>query len=82
MRERADQHFQCKDFSYNQGEEICYAVVALQESDLNIVENALVFAQKPPQNEQLKDTYSYSQAQFDIGGTCSLLKYKQFTITP
>ena len=82
MRDRAEQHYQNKDFPRNQGEEICYATVILQEADLDLVENALVFAQKPSQNNKLKDSYAYSQAQFDIGGKCSLLRYKQFTITP
>ena len=82
MRDRAEQHFQAGDLLVNQGEEICYSTVVLPESDLPIVENALIYAQKPPLNLTLKDSYSYPQAHFDISGRCALLKYRQFTITP
>lgn len=82
MRERANQHFRDGNFQVQNTEEICYSVVTLQESDLALVENALIFAQKPPLNDSLKDNYSYAPAQFDISGRCALLRYRQFTITP
>lgn len=62
------------------GEEICYAYANLSMDDLNIVENALVFAQKPRLNFDLVDSFNYDSAAFLVEGKCALLDYTDFTI--
>lgn len=66
---------QCKD-----GEQVCYAYAGVDKDDLDIVENALIFLQKPILNVELKDEYKYESAVFRIDGACSLLKLKEFSI--
>lgn len=63
------------------GETICYACAPVGEADLNIVENGLVFAEKPFFNDKLKDHYSYDDAQFWIEGNSGKLKHTFFKIT-
>ena len=48
--------------------------------DLDLVENALIYAQQPSMNTQGKASYNYQDASFLIEGRCSLLKYTIFTI--
>lgn len=62
------------------GEEICYAYANVSMDDLNIVENALVFAQKPRLNFDLVDSFNYDSAAFLVEGKCALLDYTDFTI--
>lgn len=62
------------------GEEICYAYAKLPESSLDIIENALVFSQKPRLNTYLKDNFNHSASEFHIDGNCALLNYTDFTI--
>ena len=63
-----------------EGEQICYSYAEVKEQDLDIVENALVYAQKPRLNEELVDSYNHEPAQFNIEGKCSLLNYTYFSI--
>ncbi len=63
------------------GEEICYAYARVDKANLDIVENALVFAQKPRLNNNLVNNYNYESAEFLIEGKCDLLKYKNFSIS-
>jgi len=62
------------------GEEICYAYANVSMDDLDIVENALVFAQKPKLNSDLVDSYNHESAAFLVEGKCTLLEYTDFTI--
>lgn len=62
------------------GEEICYSYAEVPSVDVDIVENALIFAQKPKLNEDLVDVYKYIPAEFVLEGQCALFKYKKFTI--
>jgi excinuclease UvrABC nuclease subunit len=61
-------------------EQICYSYAEVPKDDLDVVENALVFAQKPKLNELLKDSFKYEPAQFSIEGKTALLKYTKFQI--
>ena len=63
-----------------EGEQICYSYAEVKEQDLDIVENALVYAQKPRLNKELVDSYNHEPAQFNIEGKCSLLNYTYFSI--
>ena len=62
------------------GEEICYAYANISMDDLDIVENALVFAQKPRLNSDLVDSFNHESAGFLVEGRCALLEYTDFTI--
>ena len=61
------------------GEEICISCAPV-ESNLDVVENALIFAQKPILNEQGKDRFLYSEVHLSLNGACSGVKYTDFTI--
>ncbi len=63
------------------GETLCYACASVDKSNLNIVENGMVFAEKPPYNTALRDKYDHEDSQFEIDGRCELLNYTNFTIT-
>jgi len=71
-----DLHVGCRG-----NETICYAYASVSLNDLDIVENALIFAQKPRLNENLKDNYNYESASFEIEGTCALLDHTNFKIS-
>ena len=63
------------------GEELCYSCAFVEKADLDIVENALIFAQQPPLNEDLKNNYNHDTASFALTGRCKLMKYNNFRIT-
>lgn len=63
------------------GETLCYACAYVETTELGLIENALVFAEKPVCNTKLKDIYSFDDAQFQIEGVCDLLRYTNYTIT-
>ena len=62
------------------GEQICYAYARVEKASLNIIENALVYMQKPRLNTNLTDYYNYEDAEFQIEGKCQLLKFTHFSI--
>lgn len=64
-----------------QGETICYSYALVDKKDLDIIENALIYMQKPRLNENLKDNYNHDDARFVIEGKNGLLKYTDFSIT-
>lgn len=61
-------------------ETICYSYAKVDKKNLDIIENALIFAQKPRLNDKLVDNYNYDSAEFKIEGRCSLLKHTNYTI--
>ena len=64
-----------------EGETLCYSVAEVPSGSLNIVENALIFAQKPKLNDRYKDEFKYNiPVSFMIEGRCKLMKYQNFTI--
>ena len=63
------------------GETLCYSYASVAPKDMNIVENALIFMQKPKLNNDLKDSFNYPNSQFDFEGRCALLKETHFSIT-
>ena len=76
-------HARRKDFleEAKNNETLCYTYANVSNSNLDIVENALIFAQKPRLNENLVDNYNHETAQFLIEGKTSLFKYTDFKIT-
>lgn len=83
VKRRVSEHVTNHDFleTVRPGEEICYSVAEVSVFDLCLVENALIFAQKPRLNSQGKDVYVYQDSSFDVVGRCALLKYTSFSVT-
>lgn len=63
VQERLGNHEKLPDFTkkLQVGEELCYAFAPVRTKDLDIVENALVFAQKPVLNDKLKEQFNYGE---------------------
>lgn len=83
LKRRIMEHKQQADISSEcaECETICYAYASVSLNELDIVENALIFAQKPRLNKTLKDHFNFNPASFVVEGTCSLLTYTNFTIS-
>lgn len=82
IRDRISGHDKREEFfnAAKEGEQICYSYAEVNKQDLDIVENALIYAQKPRLNDKLKDSYNHEPAQFNIEGQCALLDYTDFPI--
>ena len=61
-------------------EELCYSCTQVDKGSLDLVENALVFAQKPRLNDQLREKYNHQPARFKLDGMVALMKYTDFSI--
>ena len=83
IHDRIVNHDRYEDFKkqLGEGEELCYSYSSISPNDMDVVENALIFMQKPVLNETLKDSFNYPDSQFNIEGACTLLKHTNFTIT-
>jgi excinuclease UvrABC nuclease subunit len=67
---------ECKD-----NETLCYSAAEVERDNLNIVENALIFAQQPKLNKNYKDKFNYDMpAEFHLEGKCRFMKHLDFTI--
>lgn len=63
-----------------EGEVICYSYTFVNKTQYDIIENALVFMQKPRLNTNLKYNYNHQDAAFHFSGACDLLKYTDYKI--
>lgn len=63
-----------------EGEQLCYSYAEVEEADLNIVKNALVFSQKPKLNTQYTRSFNHPASHFIIEGKCALLNNTNFSI--
>ena len=81
--DRVGKHEKLPDFKreLKEGEELCYSFAEVDKKDLDIVENALIFMQKPVVNDYLKDSYNHENASFKIKGDMTCLKMTDFSIT-
>ena len=81
--DRVGKHEKLPDFKreLKEGEELCYSFAEVDKKDLDIVENALIFMQKPNVNDYLKDSYNHEDASFEIKGYTNCLKLTEFSIT-
>ena len=81
--DRIANHDRLGDFKaqLQQGEELCYSFAEVLQSDLDIVENALIFAQKPILNDKVKDTFNYGAVIVKVDGRCACMKYTDFKIS-
>lgn len=63
------------------GEILCYSIAEAPQKDLNIIENALIFAQHPKLNDDLNNGFKFDPpVDFLLEGRCKLMKYQNFTI--
>lgn len=82
LHDRICSHDRYEDFKkeLKEGEELCYSYASVSPADMDIVENALIFMQKPKLNEELKDSFNYDDSEFNFEGACSRLSLKNFSI--
>ncbi len=62
------------------GEEICYSYAFVSRVQYDVVENGLVYMQKPRLNNNLRWNYNHQDAEFHFSGTCDLLKHVDYKI--
>lgn len=63
-----------------QDEVICYSYALVNRIQYDVVENGLVYMQKPRLNDNLKWNYNHQDAAFHFSGACALLKYEDYKI--
>lgn len=82
LRTRILSHNNTKDLHVGcaEGELICYAYASVSLNDLDVVENALIFAQQPRLNQKLKESFNHNASSFEIEGACILLNRTIFSI--
>lgn len=83
INERLNNHEKYNDFLAECAarEEICYAYANVAVEELDIIENALIFAQKPELNTQLVDSFNHEASSFTIDGACALLEHTDYSIS-
>lgn len=81
IHDRHEQHDKYNDFlsQLSEGQELCYSCAPV-ESDLDLVENALIFVQKPVLNVEGRNSYIHSKAHIIISGNCTRMKRTDFII--
>lgn len=82
LQERILNHEKREQFKSlcNNHEMLCYSIAEISAQNLDVVENALIFAQQPQLNDQYKDKFNYEESEFEIDGSCTLMKHTNFTI--
>ena len=83
LHDRICTHDRYEDFKrqLHDRECLCYSYASVSPDDKDIIENALIYMQKPPLNDKLKDSFDHTDSQFSIEGRCALLHMKSFRIT-
>ncbi len=61
------------------GEELCFSCAPL-DNDIEVAENALIFAQKPVLNDRGKSEFNYDRTHVRVSGTCACMKYTDFYV--
>lgn len=83
LHDRINNHDKKAEFlrQCQQGEVLCYSVAEEKKQDLDIIENALIYAQQPRLNDKCKDSFNYeTPVAFQLEGRCKLMKHLDFTI--
>lgn len=62
------------------GETICYSYAKVNRIKYDVVENALIYMQKPRLNNNLIDSYNHQDAEFHFSEKCRLLHFKDYRI--
>lgn len=76
IKDRINRHDKKPDLngSLKSGEELCLFYAKIGTNDLDRVENALVYTQKPPLNEVLKDHFNYNDTTLNVRGRSFLIR--------
>lgn len=79
-----DRHIKHEKYSnflsqLTEGQELCYACAPV-ETDTDLIENALIFAQKPVLNIEGRSAYNHPKAHIQLSGQCARMKYTNFNI--
>lgn len=86
LRERICDHFKTSDplrldKYLKDGEVLCFSYEECDARSIDVIENGLIFMQKPRANTELKYTLNHhTPISFDCEGACGLLKHPKFTI--
>ena len=82
IRDRLVNHEKYEEFqnACKENELVCYATSEVPVDDLDIIENALISAEQPPINEELKDHFKYDESTIKTSGYNSGLENKWFVI--
>lgn len=82
IKERHQNHDKYEAFCncLKRGEELCYSCAQVDGRSINLLENALIFAQKPVLNDVGKESYAHQQAHIKLDGQCACMKYTDFNI--
>lgn len=62
------------------GEQLCYSCAKVDKQDLDWVEKALIYAQKPILNDTGKEHYGAMPAHIQLDGCCDCMNYNNFNI--
>lgn len=62
-----------KECNKSLNETLCYAIAEVSQKDLDIVENALIYIQKPKLNDKNKESFNFFMSRFIFNGNCFLL---------
>ena len=83
VHDRIANHDKLEDFKsqLQEGEELCYSFAEVPVADLDVVENALIYAQKPRLNDNLTDSFNHGAVAIKIDGRCACMKYTDFKIS-
>lgn len=82
IRERHQKHEKYDEFCsrLKTGEELCYSCAEVDGRYLDLLENALIFAQKPALNSIGKESYKHQAAHIKLDGQCACMNYTDFNI--
>lgn len=83
LYERLHSHEKMDDFKHEckEKEDLCFSVAEVPLEDLNIVENALIFVEKPRLNDDDKERFKFeTPVTFHLEGRCALMKHQNFII--
>lgn len=82
LHQEVKYHKRRKEFlaQAEEGEEICYSFTLVNLQQYDIIENGLIYMQKPRLNNNLTDSYDHQDAEFHFSGKCDLLDYTDYRI--
>lgn len=82
LHQEVKYHKRRKEFlaQAEEGEEICYSFTLVNLQQYDIIENGLIYMQKPRLNNNLTDSYDHQDAEFHFTGKCGFLDYTDYQI--
>ena len=82
INQRVINHERHDDFvnSCCDGESLFYAWAELDNDSIDIVENALIYSEKPPLNTELVNQFNYVATEIETSGYNSFLNHRNFLL--